>query len=340
MAKHKAATEVTVAPLVEKSGFDLFISKYWFHFVAIALIITGGILFNRYSGIQEAASRDGSWATLNAKTTPGAFTNVPTASAAIFTGLAAELQGTAAGPWARVLEVNTMLGDRDYTGASRAVDLLIKENPNHPLVAEVHDFGDGRPPRSLAQDLADTIEKQRAWEAGHSELFSNPPAPEGSPRVRIDTDQGGIVVELYNDAAPEHAKAFLSHCSKGFYDGTKFHKIVRGSRVLAGDPNSKEGDPSTWGMGGPPIGPALESNDLYHFEGALASIVELGAEASHGSQFMISFAPAHELDGTSVVFGQVVEGMDIVRQIGAGTTDPTAPQRPTAPATITSTTVL
>lgn len=340
MAKHKAATEVTVAPLVEKAGLDLFVSKYWVHFAGFAIVIAGWILFNRYSGIQEAAARDGSWATLNERTTPGAFTNVPTADASIFGGLAVDLQGTAAGPWARALEINAMLGDRKYAEASQAVALLIKENPNHPLVAEDHDFGDGRPARSLAQELADTIEKQRAWEAAHGELFSNPPAPEGSPRVQLETDQGTIVVALYEQAAPQHVAAFLTNCNEGVYDGTKFHEIVRGSRVLAGDPNSKAGDPSTWGMGGPAEGPELESNDLYHFEGALASVVEPGSDSSHGSLFMISFEPAHDLDGSSVVFGSVVEGMDIVLQIGAGTTDPTAPGRPTAPVTVNSTTVL
>jgi len=340
MAKHKAATEVTVAPLTEKTGFELFISKYWLHFTAVALLITAWVLFDKYSGMQAEAARDGSWATLNSRTTPGMFTQVPTGSAETFGQLASELQGSAAGPWARVLEINAMLADRHYAEAAQAVDQLEKENPNHPLVTETLDFGDGRPPRTAVQNLAETIDRQRAWEAAHGELFANPAPPEGSPRVRLVTTKGDIVVALYEEAAPKHVEAFLSHCKEGFYDGTKFHAILRNSRILGGDPNSREGDPSTWGMGGPKEGPAFEDSHLYHFAGVLASVVEPGQHSSHGSQFMITLNPAHELDGSSVVFGSVVEGMDVVSQVGAGTTDPTAATRPTAPVTISSTEIL
>lgn len=330
MAKHKAATEVTVAPLSEKSGLELFVSNYWAHFAAVAVVIAGWIMFRHYSGLQEAEARDGSWAALNSRTTPNPFTNVPTGEAATFGQLAGELQGTAVGPWARVLEINSLIQDRKFSEASAAVERLIQENPNHLIVTEEQDFGDGRPPRTLAQNLAETIDRQSSWEAANSGLFSNPLPGEGAPRVKLKTSKGDIVLALYADEAPKHVENFLSLCTDGTYVGSSFHEIVRGSRVVAGNPASAEAVE----------GPALEQNSLYHFAGTLTSVADAESEGSHGTQFAIAFEPSHELDGQSVVFGAVVEGLEVVAAIGAGPTDPTAPSRPTDPATIESVEVL
>lgn len=140
--------------------------------------------------------------------------------------------------------------------------------------------------------------------------------PNKTYRAIIQTNKGDIVVSLDANAAPEHVNNFVFLSRDGFYDGLTFHRVEPGFVIQGGDPLGA-------GNGGPGYTVPGEF-DLTHGEGALAMArlpdqVNPERESS-GSQFYITLAPTPFLDGQYSVFGQVEEGMDVVRSIEIGDT--------------------
>ena len=134
----------------------------------------------------------------------------------------------------------------------------------------------------------------------------------------IKTDKGDIIVELYPDEAPVTVNNFVFLANEGFYNGTTFHRVIPGFMAQGGDPS---GD----GTGGPGYKFEDEPNNLTHGTGVI-SMANSGPN-TNGSQFFITYAPQHHLDGVHTVFGKVVEGMDVLNKLtprnpstGAGTT--------------------
>jgi len=168
-----------------------------------------------------------------------------------------------------------------------------------------------------------------AWENNHPLLFSNPDPPADAPRVRIQTENGAFVVALYNDRAPQHSENFLELCKQNYYDGTRFHRVLPNKMIQGGDPNTIDGEPETWGLGGPEktieseVDPALK-----HFAGYLAAAKKTGDAKSSGSQFYITTEANHVWDGTYTVFGKVVEGLPVVEEIAGAPVTGDKPQTP------------
>lgn len=132
-----------------------------------------------------------------------------------------------------------------------------------------------------------------------------------SPQVEIEMDKGGRVrIELYVDQAPNTVDNFLRLVDNGFYNGLRFHRVVPNFVVQAGDPKAD-------GTGGPGWTIKFERNNLPHLEGTLAMARKQDLDSA-GSQFYICLTPQPHLDGQYCAFGQVVEGMDVVRTIRAG----------------------
>lgn len=135
-------------------------------------------------------------------------------------------------------------------------------------------------------------------------------------RATIQTNKGDIVVSLDAAAAPEHVNNFIFLSNEGFYDGLTFHRVEPGFVIQGGDPLGA-------GSGGPGYTVPGEFS-LKHVEGALAMARlpdQVNPErASSGSQFYITLAPTEFLDGQYSVFGQVEEGMEVVRSIQVGDT--------------------
>ena len=131
-----------------------------------------------------------------------------------------------------------------------------------------------------------------------------------SPRAVIEMSAGKIVIELYEKDAPETVANFVKLAKKGFYDGLSLHRVVPGFVVQGGDP---KGD----GTGGPGHTIKDEFNSRKHLTGTVA-MARTPAPNSAGSQFYICLAPQPALDGRYAVFGQVVEGMDVVMKIKKG----------------------
>ena len=144
------------------------------------------------------------------------------------------------------------------------------------------------------------------------------------PQARIKTTHGDVVVELWNDVAPGHVENFTKLASDGFYDTLSFHRIISGFVIQGGCPEGT-------GTGGPGWTVKNEFNDREHVEGTL-SMARSADPDSAGSQFFICLGREHcqHLDGQYTGFGQVIEGMDVVRKIGAITTD--SQDRPSEPA--------
>ena len=132
----------------------------------------------------------------------------------------------------------------------------------------------------------------------------------------IETNMGTIKFKFLEDKAPGHVKNFVDLAKKGFYDGTRFHRVIPGFMIQGGDPNSKSGDRSRMGTGGPGYQIKAEFNDTKHVRG-IVSMARSNNPDSAGSQFFICVADASFLDGQYTAFGQVTEGMDVVDKIVA-----------------------
>jgi len=146
-------------------------------------------------------------------------------------------------------------------------------------------------------------------------------APEEKPMseyqdkvAEIHTSKGEIDIRFFPDKAPNHVKNFIDLANKGFYNGTKFHRVIPGFMIQGGDPNTVSGDPSTWGTGGSPNRLRAEFNDVHHKRG-IVSMARSNEPDSASSQFFICVADAGFLNKQYTVFGEVTKGMDVVDQI-------------------------
>ncbi|TDB39983.1 MAG: peptidylprolyl isomerase [Actinobacteria bacterium] len=138
----------------------------------------------------------------------------------------------------------------------------------------------------------------------------------GSEVAVITTNRGVIKFKFYAKEAPNHVASYIELARAGFYDGTKFHRVEPGFVVQGGDPYSKTGAGPV-GTGGPGYSLKAEFNSLPHLEGTVAMARSQNPDSA-GSQFYICLAPAPFLDGQYTVFGQVIEGMDVVKATQVG----------------------
>ena len=144
----------------------------------------------------------------------------------------------------------------------------------------------------------------------------------------ILTKFGDMVVEFYDDVAPMHVESFKILADEGYFDGTTFHRVIPGFVIQGGDPNSKDEDRMNDGTGGRAgkffgIGREEDSNswtipaefnDKDHVKGTL-SMARSSNPNSGSSQFFICHAATPQLNNQYTVFGQVIEGLDVIDQI-------------------------
>lgn len=123
--------------------------------------------------------------------------------------------------------------------------------------------------------------------------------------VILHTNLGNIVIELFPNDAPNHVQNFIKLAEDGFYDGTIFHRIIPGFMIQGGDPNTKGGDQSTWGTGGPGYSVNAEFNTIKHNRG-IVSMARAQDPNSAGSQFFIVHKDSNFLDQQYTVFGRIV----------------------------------
>ncbi len=125
----------------------------------------------------------------------------------------------------------------------------------------------------------------------------------------IESNKGNIVLELFEKDAPNTVANFVKLINKGYYNGLKFHRVIPDFMVQGGCPTGN-------GTGGPGYAIKCEINPRKHQAGTL-SMAHAGKDTG-GSQFFITHSPQPHLDGVHTVFGQVIEGMDVVNAIRQG----------------------
>jgi cyclophilin family peptidyl-prolyl cis-trans isomerase len=118
---------------------------------------------------------------------------------------------------------------------------------------------------------------------------------------------GEFVVQLYPDKAPKTVNSFVFLARDGYYDGVTFHRVLEGFMAQGGDPTGT-------GMGGPGYQFENEESDLTFDKAGVVAMANAGRD-TNGSQFFITFGPASPLNGGYTIFGQVIEGMDVVNAI-------------------------
>ena len=130
----------------------------------------------------------------------------------------------------------------------------------------------------------------------------------------LETNLGEIDIAFFPDKAPGHVKNFETLAKKGFYDGTKFHRVIPGFMIQGGDPLSKDNDRSNDGTGGPGYSIKAEFNEISHVRG-IVSMARSNDPDSAGSQFFIVVKDSPFLDHKYTVFGKVIKGMDVADKI-------------------------
>ena len=134
----------------------------------------------------------------------------------------------------------------------------------------------------------------------------------------IKTTEGEIQIEFWADVAPKTVENFKKLAQGGFYDGTAFHRIIKGFMIQGGDPLTKDAAKEhLWGTGGPGHTVKAEFNDRKHQRGVI-SMARSSNPDSAGSQFFICDGDASFLDRQYTAFGKLVKGEDVLAKI-AGT---------------------
>jgi peptidyl-prolyl cis-trans isomerase B (cyclophilin B) len=131
----------------------------------------------------------------------------------------------------------------------------------------------------------------------------------------IDTTEGQIVIEFWTDVAPKTVENFKALAQKGFYDGTCFHRIIKGFMIQGGDPLTKDAaKEGAWGTGGPGYTIKAEFNSRSHQRGVI-SMARSNNPDSAGSQFFICDGNASFLDRQYTAFGQLIQGDEVLAKI-------------------------
>jgi cyclophilin family peptidyl-prolyl cis-trans isomerase len=163
---------------------------------------------------------------------------------------------------------------------------------------------------SSSKQLLDSIAyREKAWDE-EQRLRQAESEADDLPRVRLSTDKGDIVVELFENEAPLSVANFVHLVDQGFYDGLSFHRVLPHRMAQGGCP---QGD----GTGGPGYTIPCESygdTSRRHFRGSL-SMAKKSERNTAGSQFFFNFTPAQHLDGEYTVFGRILEGMDVLAKL-------------------------
>ncbi|KAJ3439612.1 ring-type e3 ubiquitin-protein ligase ppil2 [Anaeramoeba flamelloides] len=156
----------------------------------------------------------------------------------------------------------------------------------------------------------------------------------GNGLVKMKTNLGDLTFELYCEETPLTCENFLTLCTRGYYDGIHFHRLIKNFMIQGGDPlGNGTGGESIWG------GNFQDEfvNHLIHGTRGILSMANSG-KSTNRSQFFITFAPAHHLDGKHTVFGKLIAGARVLRKIEAIPTN--SKNRPHTPIKIVSTTII
>ena len=147
----------------------------------------------------------------------------------------------------------------------------------------------------------------------------------------MKTSMGEMVFEFWPDVAPKTVQNFKTLALKGFYDGTSFHRVIKGFMIQGGDPNTKDpNNEAAYGTGGPGYTIKAEFNNRSHQFGVL-SMARSSDPDSAGSQFFICNGDASSLDHKYTAFGKLIKGADVLRAISDIPVVPSSSGEPSKP---------
>ena len=194
-----------------------------------------------------------------------------------------------------------------------------------------------------ARDMAASIMNQYGTSPASQAQVAAVSAPDTTQNIisnenimqaTLHTNQGDIVIEFFGNDAPNTVANFIKLAQEGYYNGTKFHRVIKGFMIQGGDPLTKDDSMAArWGTGGPGYQFADEIHVNNRNEIGTIAMANAGP-GTNGSQFFINVAPNNFLDSKHTVFGKVTVGMDVVAKIEGVQT--AAGDRPVEPMTIQS----
>ncbi len=236
-----------------------------------------------------------------------------------------ENKGTPVEPYLRYLRGRTLSLKNQDSQAKSEFASLEKLFPSSELVAQPLHYAFFDKPLTPVQAVLEEMKQNEQARKQYPFLFHNP-KPDPSVTAVLQTNRGVIKIRFYPAQAPKHVKNFLRLAKAGFYDGQKIFKISRGGNsytpiflefgdVRTRDPKSK---PEEWGNLDEKEPLPLESRRLFHFKGAVTAPKVSGGEGTSARLVRILGGDFHTWDGQNQVFGQVVEGLDLVTELAKG----------------------
>jgi cyclophilin family peptidyl-prolyl cis-trans isomerase len=172
-------------------------------------------------------------------------------------------------------------------------------------------------PKTTSDPYNETVRNQEKFSINGTSTSGVMESNNQSKLALLDTAQGPITIEFFPQVAPNHVSNFEKLAESGFYNGTIFHRIVKGFVIQGGDPNTKNNtDKADWGTGDPGYRIDAEFSNIPHERG-IVSMARSSDPNSAGSQFFIVLNDSRFLDNQYTVFGRVVNGMDAVDKIAA-----------------------
>jgi len=219
------------------------------------------------------------------------------------------------------------IGRDDYAAAKRVTDVLIEHNCPEKQIYDsaaiaalvLNDYDNAEKYFKLAneagvlstygKELEPTVASQKELWAKEQAIREAEAKADDLPRVKLMTSQGDIVLELFENEAPDTVGNFISLVEKGTYNGLTFHRVLKNFMAQGGDP---KGD----GSGGPGYTIYCECYKpeyRRHFQGSL-SMAHAGRDTG-GSQFFLTFRHTPHLNGKHTCFGRVVEGMEVLTKL-------------------------
>jgi len=204
--------------------------------------------------------------------------------------------------------VGAIDGDVLMLGATAAM-LLSRLDEADAYLDKLSAVGGSADKQAQVGELKERIEDERRKVEEEMTLRAAEAEADDLPRVRLRTSAGDLVVELFENEAPNTVANFVNLVEKGFYAGTPFHRVIPEFMAQGGAPGGR-------GDGGPGYVIPCETdqpNARKHFRGSL-SMAHAGKDTG-GSQFFVTFRPTDHLDGKHTVFGRVIEGFDTLPKI-------------------------
>lgn len=172
-------------------------------------------------------------------------------------------------------------------------------------------------PKTTSDPYNEIVENEEKFSINSSMTNTTMTSNNESKLAVLDTAQGPITMEFFPNVAPIHVSNFEKLAESGFYNGTIFHRIVKGFVIQGGDPNTKNStNMAAWGTGDPGYKIEAEFSNIPHNRG-IVSMARSSDPDSAGSQFFIVLNDSRFLDSQYTVFGRVVNGMDVVDKIAA-----------------------